>query len=262
MKTLSTPAAERILLATVLPLLALAALAPAVPLPAGYHHFADQRTLAGLPHAMDVLTNLPFALMGAWGLALLRRAPTLAAPLRALASLFFAGLVLTALCSGIYHLRPDAAGLALDRLGMGLAFAGVLGLAAAERVSARAGLALAALVAATAPVAAVLDWLAGNMTPWTVLQAGGLLLLALLATRPARPRALGFSILGVIAWYALAKALELADHALFHALHGAVSGHSLKHVVAALAAGPILAALWRWPACQALQNQEHPGQSG
>ncbi|RRD56257.1 hypothetical protein EII20_11835 [Comamonadaceae bacterium OH2545_COT-014] len=247
MKTLTTPAAERALLATVLPLLALAALAPAVPLPAGYHHFADQRTLAGLPHAMDVLTNLPFAVVGAWGLALLRRAPTLAAPLRALAGLFFAGLALTALCSGIYHLRPDATGLALDRLGMGLAFAGVLGLAAAERVSARAGVALAALVAATAPAAAALDWLTGNMTPWAVLQAGGVLLLALLAMRPARPQALGFSILGVIAWYALAKALELADHALFHALQGVVSGHSLKHMAAALAAGPILAALRRWP---------------
>ena len=118
MKHLSTAAAERLTLGLTLGLVALAALAPATHLPAHYHHFADQRALGGLPFAMDVLTNLPFALAGAWGLAWLRRATGLAQPQRALAALFFAGLALTALCSGIYHLHPENAGLALDRAGM------------------------------------------------------------------------------------------------------------------------------------------------
>ena len=127
MKHLSTAAAERLTLGLTLGLVALAALAPATHLPAHYHHFADQRALGGLPFAMDVLTNLPFALAGAWGLAWLRRATGLAQPQRALAALFFAGLALTALCSGIYHLHPENAGLALDRAGMAVAFAGVVG---------------------------------------------------------------------------------------------------------------------------------------
>ena len=171
MKHLSTAAAERLTLGLTLGLVALAALAPATHLPAHYHHFADQRALGGLPFAMDVLTNLPFALAGAWGLAWLRRATGLAQPQRALAALFFAGLALTALCSGIYHLHPENAGLALDRAGMAVAFAGVVGLAAADRVSGRAGLALAALLLALGPLAAVWDWRTGNMTPWAVLQA-------------------------------------------------------------------------------------------
>ena len=62
MKHLSTAAAERLTLGLTLGLVALAALAPATHLPAHYHHFADQRALGGLPFAMDVLTNLPFAL--------------------------------------------------------------------------------------------------------------------------------------------------------------------------------------------------------
>ena len=139
MEHLSTAAAERLTLGLTLGLVALAALAPATHLPAHYHHFADQRALGGLPFAMDVLTNLPFALAGAWGLAWLRRATGLAQPQRALAALFFAGLALTALCSGIYHLHPENAGLALDRAGMAVAFAGVVGLAAADRVSGRRG---------------------------------------------------------------------------------------------------------------------------
>ena len=49
-------------------LLALAVLGPAVPASEHQHGFADQRMLWGLPCALDVLTNLPFALAGLWGL--------------------------------------------------------------------------------------------------------------------------------------------------------------------------------------------------
>jgi hypothetical protein len=245
------------LLCLVALLAALAALLPATPLPAGYHDFADQRSWLGLPHALDVLSNLPFALLGLWGLVALHRLPVerIGAAQRVLAALFFVGLIATAGCSGAYHLAPDHAGLCLDRSGMSLAFAGLLGLAAADRVSARAGLALAALVGVAAPAAALLAWQAGNMTPWVVLQGGGLLLLALLAAcrtgpRPAPPasgkaQALGFSIAGVIALYAVAKALELADAPVFALTQHSLSGHSAKHLVAALAAWPVLRALRR-----------------
>lgn len=33
-----------------------------------YHDFADTRVLMGIPHAGDVLTNLAFVIVGAWGL--------------------------------------------------------------------------------------------------------------------------------------------------------------------------------------------------
>jgi len=51
---------------------------------------------------------------------------------------FFVGFVLTAIGSAWYHLDPDDRGLAWDRMGMVVAFAGVLGLVAAHRVSVRA----------------------------------------------------------------------------------------------------------------------------
>ena len=34
---------------------------------AGYHDFADARAWLGIPNAENVLSNLPFALIGAWG---------------------------------------------------------------------------------------------------------------------------------------------------------------------------------------------------
>ena len=237
--------AELALLLAVAALAVLAALLPATGLPAGYHDFADQRTLLGLPHALDVLSNLPFAVMGAWGLWWLRRVPLdrLGTAQRGLAVLFFVGLMATAFCSSSYHLDPHDAGLCIDRVGMSLAFAGLLGLAAADRIGTRAGVALAALVAVAAPATALVAWLGGNMTPWAVLQGGGLVLLAALALRRPQPRALGFSIIGVIAFYAVAKALELADAPVFALTQQLISGHSAKHLVAALAAWPVVRAL-------------------
>ena len=237
--------AELALLLAVAALAALAALLPATGLPAGYHDFADQRTLLGLPHALDVLSNLPFAAMGAWGLWWLRRVPLdrLGTAQRGLAGLLFIGLIAPAFCSSGDHLDPHDAGLCIDRVGMSLAFAGLLGLAAADRISARAGVALAALVAVAAPATALVAWLGGNMTPWAVLQGGGLVLLAALALRRPQPRALGFSIIGVIAFYAVAKALELADAPVFALTQQLISGHSAKHLVAALAGWPVVRAL-------------------
>lgn len=236
---------EVALLLGVLALLAGALWGPQLALPAHYHAFADQRSFFGMPCVMDVLSNGPFALAGVAGLWQLARTPenTLLPAQRTLAALFFTGLLVTAAGSGWYHWRPDDAGLAVDRAGMGVAFAGLLGLAVADRISDRAGPALAACILLLAPVAAVLPLVHGNMGPWAVLQAGGLVLLAALACMRVRPGALGFSIGAVMALYAVAKALEGADHAVFALTQGIVSGHSLKHAAAALAAVPVLRAL-------------------
>ncbi|AEG94751.1 hypothetical protein [Ramlibacter tataouinensis] len=47
----------------------------------------------------------------------------------------------------------------------------------------------------------------------------------------------------MIAIYGLAKLLEAGDHAVFQATGQWLSGHSLKHLVAAAAAVPVVVAL-------------------
>lgn len=237
--------AEAGLLLGMAALLALALFGPVLPASAHQHTLADQRALWGIPCALDVLSNLPFAIAGLWGLVALRRvAPgMLDAPSRALASLFFAGLVCTAAGSALYHWQPQDAGLLWDRLGMVLPFAGLLGLAGASRVSARAGAAAAGTVLLAGSLA-VLWWShSGNLLPWAVVQLGGMLVVLALACLPRRDGALALHLGAVMALYALAKLFEAADHAVFEATGQAVSGHSLKHVLAAAAAWPVLAAL-------------------
>jgi hypothetical protein len=100
-------------------------LAPRVSQPAGYHHFANQREWLGVPRFGDVTSNLPFAVIGLWGLAFLagRGAARAFTDPRERCPYFLAfGLVLTALGSTYYHLAPDNARLVWDRLPMTVVF--------------------------------------------------------------------------------------------------------------------------------------------
>lgn len=239
-----TPA-EAGLLWAALALLVLAVFGPVLPASAHQHSFGDQRTLWGLPCAFDVLSNLPFVVAGVWGLVMLQRLRGVAldAATRATATLFCVGLLCTALGSAWYHGRPDDAGLLWDRLGMAVAFAGMLGLAVASRVSERAGWTLAAAVLAAGPLAVAVWARTGNLLPWAVVQIGGMVVVLALACLPQRAGALALNLSAVIAWYGAAKLFEAADHAVFAATGQWVSGHTLKHLSAAGAALPVLAAL-------------------
>lgn len=244
MSDASTMPREWRLLLFVLSLAALALGGPQVAQLAGYHAFADQGGWHGLPHAGDVLSNIGFALAGAACLAALARArQVLGGAERVLLALTGVGLLATGAASSWYHLAPDDARVAFDRAGMALAFAGLLGLAAC-RVSSRAGLALAAAVLVAGPASIAAWTLTGNLWPWAVLQGGGAVLLVVLAATP-HPAALPVRWGAVVGLYALAKLLEVGDHAVWSLTAGLVSGHSLKHLVAALALLPVIAAVAR-----------------
>jgi hypothetical protein len=237
---------EILLLAAIALLLAIGVFAPTVGQPAGFHAYAEQRALWGIPHALDVLSNLPFAIAGAIGLVTLRRVPPAALPAvqRHGARLFFVGLLVTAAGSSWYHLAPHDPGLAIDRLAMSVAFAGLLGLAAACGISERAGRVLMPAVLLCA-IAAVLQWyVTGNVLPWVLVQGGGMLLVVCVAVfcAAAKP-GLEVRWAWVLLAYLVAKLLEIGDQQVFHASGELLSGHTLKHVVAALAAWPVIAAL-------------------
>lgn len=223
-------------------LLLLALFGPIWQQPADYHHFADQRAWGSLPHALDVLSNLPFALMAGLGWRALAHKGRQAGPRAGLLRLFFGGLLSTALLSSYYHLQPTDAALAWDRLGMVPAFAGLLGLCCAERISARAGTVVAGSVLLAGVLAVAWSVGAANVLPWALLQGGGMLCVLVGACLPGPVQPGRVNWWAVIACYALAKGLELADQPVFELI--GVSGHSLKHLCAALAAWPVLRALY------------------
>jgi thiamine transporter ThiT len=207
------------------------------------HPFVDARTLLGIPNALDVVSNLPFIGLGAWGLWSLVRAPVVPTATRQAATVFFVGLVLTSVSSSVYHWAPSVWGLAVDRAGMAVAFAGVLGLATAERVSLRATPWVWGSVLVAGMLAIALNLAVGVVAPWAVVQFGGMAVVLWAAAQRSQPGALGVRWDVLIAIYAVAKLLELGDAAVFHATDHLVSGHSLKHIAASLAALPVISAL-------------------
>jgi hypothetical protein len=210
------------------------------------HPFADARTLWGLSNAMDVLSNLPLAVAGVMGLWAMssRRVPL---ETGWALQVLFAGLLLSGLGSAWYHAWPSAQSLVLDRMGMAVAFAGAVSLAVAERVGPRPVAAVLGLTLVAALVSAALPLTHDNVLPWAVVQFGGVALIVWAACRRQVAGAIGVHLGALIALYALAKALEMGDAAVFHATGEWISGHSLKHVVAALAAWPVLFVLKRLP---------------
>lgn len=238
-------------------LCALALCLPRMPVPASYHAFADQMTWGVLPHARDVLSNAAFALAGwvLWwqGRRYVRCMPDEAARQRLASALRVSawGLVLTALCSGIYHLQPDARGLMIDRIGMSMAFAGVVGVLVADRFAPVRVVPAMAAALLLGVACAVGDFLHDNTMPWVLFQLGVVLLMLLApwVTRDAgthrlgQPAVLGVAWWQVLAFYALAKLCEMGDHALWHWTGEIISGHSLKHIAAAAAVWPIVRAL-------------------
>lgn len=223
---------------------------PRIPQPQSYHLFADRRGFLGIPNFGDVVSNLPFAVIGIWGLVFLLRSR-----FSKKAGLFldarelwpylfvFAGLLLTAFGSSYYHLAPDNARLVWDRLPMTITFMSMVAAVIAERINLRLGLWLLPILMVVGLVS-VLQWYwsetsgAGDLRFYAAVQAYSALVILLAFLFPLRyTRASDFGL--VIGFYVLAKALELFDKPVFAALH-VVSGHTLKHFAAAAAGYCIL----------------------
>jgi hypothetical protein len=229
-----------LLIVAIAAILAIALHAP-IPQSNEYHGFADRRTILGIPNFWNVLSNLPFLLIGLAGIwDLAKGQPTGAIPaLRPAYFCAFGGVALVAFGSGYYHLAPSNATLTWDRLPMTVAFMSLFAIVVGEHIQPRLGarLLLPLLVTGAASVA---YWhfsrQAGNddLRPYIVVQFVPLLLVPLiLLLFPSRLSGVGY-LWALLLGYVGAKLLESIDAAVF--AHGhLISGHTLKHLVAACA---------------------------
>jgi hypothetical protein len=221
-------------------------LLPRIPQSSEYHHFADHRSLLGIPSCLNVISNLPFLWVGALSLLFLWRDGAREAPRHFIQlqerqpyAVFFLGVALTAFGSAYYHLAPTNARLFWDRLPMTLGFMSFLAAMIAERASVSVGLRMLwPLVVVGA--ASVVYWElgeqrgAGDLRPYAIVQFYPVLAIALLALLyPARYTRTADLLLAV-GFYALAKICEMLDAPIF-TLGSIVSGHTLKHLAASLA---------------------------
>src|SRR5262245_54072425 len=142
---------------------AVAVLSPPIPQDPAYHRLADDRTILGIPNALNVLSNAPFVVVGALGAWALRPGAAQFADDRERWpwAVFFVAFLLTGIGSAYYHLAPSDARLMWDRLPLAAALMGLFAAVIAERIGLRAGLALLVPLVAIG-LGSVLWWHAGE----------------------------------------------------------------------------------------------------
>lgn len=219
-----------------------ALLLPALPQPLAYHDFADKRNLFGIDNFLDVMSNLGFLIVGCAGLVIVlgNRAHFEYRCERVPYAVFFVGALLTALGSAYYHLSPDNDSLFWDRLPMTIAFMALVCSQIVDRISIRAGLILLGPMLLIG-MSTVLYWRmselagAGNVMPYAILQGYAVIVvLMLVALSPSRYTR-GKALYWVFGWYVMSKVFETFDVQVMELTGGVISGHTLKHLTAAIA---------------------------
>lgn len=225
-----------------------------IPQDPNYHLFADTRTILGIPNFFDVVSNGFFALVGGLGGYSLIQWRGRQDVMRGREfwpyAVFFLGVGLVALGSAYYHLEPSNETLLWDRLPMSAAFMALTSAVVADRIDRTAGNTWLLFLLVTLGVLSVLFWHwtesagRGDLRFYGFLQLYPMVLIPIvLWLFPDHKLTSGRHIIWAIAWYAAAKALEHLDREIFTLTGNTVSGHTLKHLAAAMGAFVVLSML-------------------
>ncbi len=212
-----------------------------IPQDPAYFLFADSRSLLGIPNFWNVMSNAPFLLVGGAGAYYLRSAnlPGVLPELRLAYLVLFAGIFLTAFGSAYFHYAPGNETLVWDRVPMTLGFMGLTTIIIGEHISVAVAkrLLIPLLIVGAG---SVIYWAVteargvGDLRPYAIVQFLPMLLIPiiLLMYRSVFDKVDFFWL--VIVLYALSKLFEYFDLETYEFTQ-LISGHSLKHVVAAVA---------------------------
>ena len=243
-----------ILLGFSLPIFVGILLTPPIAQNLNYHDFADQRPILGIPHMWNVMSNLPFAVigvMGCWWLFRQRDLSKIFVERWELAAylVFFIGEFLTCFGSAYYHADPNNHTLVWDRLVFSLLLTSFFTIVVTEFVSKRAGrIMLAPMV--LLGLYSVWHWYAselagqGDLRVYIVVQFYPVIAIPFIIWM--FPSRYGQSRPFLLLWalFGLAKICELLDAPIYE-LSGFWSGHTFKHLIAAATTYCVLYALRR-----------------
>jgi uncharacterized membrane protein YidH (DUF202 family) len=217
----------------VLPLLYLLLLRGPIPQDAAYHFLADARTCLGINNFGNVVSNLAFLLVGMAAWLWCRK--HLHSGARLSWTVFFIGVALVFCGSSYYHWSPNDDTLVWDRLPMTVAFMGLFAALVSEHLGQQ--FERHVLIPALVLGAASVFWWrhTGDLRVYAWVQAASLLAIPfVLAMFPARYTHRVYLLYG-LGFYALAKVAEGYDEKLYTLTSSFISGHTLKHLLAALA---------------------------
>ena len=219
-----------------------------VPQDVHYHAFADTAAYVGIPNFLNVTTNIFFILVGVFGLAASRaKGFVLDSTDRRMAyHVFFVGVILVGLGSAYYHVNPNTDTLVWDRLPMTVSFMALVAMIVSDCLSPKIGKAalwpLVGMGVGSVGYWHITEsWGVGDLRPYGVVQFLPMALIPVMLGLFGTRRLRSPYVWAMLVTYGLAKIAEHFDGEIY-SLGGIISGHSLKHVLAALATAWVMVA--------------------
>ncbi|MCF7971187.1 MAG: ceramidase [Methylococcaceae bacterium] len=196
-----------------------------------YHHLSDQRLWLTVPNFANIISNLPFATLGLSGLILCFRNKEIGISWY----IFFSGLFLVAFGSSYYHVQPNNQRLIWDRLPMTICFMSLFSALCAENISLRYEKIILPIVIFLG-LSSVIYWhFTDDLRFYALIQFGALLSIPLILSFYKSQYSHRHYLLYGLLFYVLAKIFELNDNFIFELTAHLLSGHTIKHLLAAAA---------------------------
>lgn len=209
-----------------------------------YHLFADRRSYFSIHNFFNVVTNIPFIIIGLVGISQisLNKLQKIDYQMVMMRLVFFIGVLFTGIGSGYFHLNPCNDTLFWDRLPMTISFMSFFTIVISDFVSIKLGsrLFIPLLISG---ILSLLYWqftessrVGGDLRFYVLIQFLPIVLIVaiLIMYKNHNGKVLYFLILST---YLLAKLFEINDDVIFSTIHK-ISGRSIKHLIAA--AAPLL----------------------
>jgi hypothetical protein len=209
-----------------------------IPQAQNYHQFADARFFLGVPNFLNVITNLPFVIIGFYGLRAVRS--TNKKGLHQIMFALFSGFLLLTFGSGYYHLYPNNETLVYDRIPIVIIFMSFFALVIYDCFGRRAGY-ISFITLNSIGVLSVVYWIVTEHAGRGDLRWYGMVQFFPVVAIPAvlflQKPTFNYSkeLIPMFMFFGFAKLAEHFDTQVYHLLTGRISGHSLKHIFVALA---------------------------
>ncbi|XP_030539261.1 uncharacterized protein LOC115747301 isoform X1 [Rhodamnia argentea] len=210
---------------------------PAIPQSEEYHDFADKREFFGIPNTLNVVSNFPFLVVGLVGLVLCYYGNYFKLSSQGELwgwTFFFVGVVAVAFGSSYYHLKPNDARLVWDRLPMTVAFTSIVAIFIIERIDQHKGT-VSIIPLLMAGILSILYWrFFDDLRPYALVQFLPCIAIPIMAIILPPMYTHSSYWLWAAAFYLIAKVEEAEDKLIYRWTHHIVSGHTLKHLCAAM----------------------------
>lgn len=201
-----------------------------------YHNFIDNTTFFNISNFNNVISNLGFIAIAFYGLINNKRRLSE----NPLVLILLLGLLLTGIGSSYYHWKPNNYTLVYDRLPMVIVFMSFFIFIISTYIS-KKYVVLYGSILIIMGFGSVLYWSytesigKGDLRPYALIQFLPMVLIPLILILFKNKDNKSMYIFPVFGCYVLAKLFEHFDKHVFTITNEIISGHSLKHLISAIA---------------------------